>query len=375
MQYRKFGKTNLQVSAIGLGTEHLNKKSRKTVVLVTQKAIGSGVNYFDIIFSFAEYRNNFGAALKGHRQEVIIAGHIGCAETNGRYRLSRNVKENKKLFLDLLRRLHTDYIDIYMIQMVNAYESYDRVMKRGGLMELGERFKKEGKVRYIGISGHNPPGVMRFIKGSHIDVLMFPINLAWDLNPGRKAVLDACYREDIGVVGMKIYGGGRLFHNKNSVQIDPVKCIAYVLAQPGVATTVPGVKNAKQLDGALRYFKSSAKEHNFNTVIKGFQEELEGNCLYCNHCLPCPAEIDIAKVILMVDRKSCEASEHPAENYIALKERRNFYSPGRIRPSSSRFKNLSLKASECTECGACMERCPFNVDIISKMKQAVELLG
>jgi predicted aldo/keto reductase-like oxidoreductase len=93
------------------------------------------------------------------QHQEIIAGHIGCTETNGQYRLSRDAKGNEILFLDLLSRLHADCVDILMIQMVNAFESYDRVMKPGGLMDLALRFKKEGKTRFIGISGHNPSGL------------------------------------------------------------------------------------------------------------------------------------------------------------------------------------------------------------------------
>ena len=153
MKYRKLGKTELDVSIIGLGTEYLNKKPRKTVVSVVHEAIEKGVNYFDLIFAFPEYRDNFGVSFKGYRDKIIITGHLGCAETNGQYRLTCDVKENEMLFLDLLSRLHTDYVDILMIQMVNTVESYDRVMRPGVLMELAQRFQQEGKARFIGSVG------------------------------------------------------------------------------------------------------------------------------------------------------------------------------------------------------------------------------
>ena len=373
MNYRKLGETGLDVSVIGLGTEYLNRKSRKTVVSVVHEAIERGVNYFDLIFAFPEYRDNFGAAFKRCRDRIIIAGHVGCAETNGQYRLSRDVKENGMLFLDLLSRLHTDYVDILMIQMVNAFESYDRVMKPGGLMELAQSFKQEGKARFIGISGHHPLGVMRFIEGGHIDVLMFPINLAWDFIPGRKEVLQFCDIKGIGVVGMKIFAGGRLFQRKESRLISPAQCINYVLSQPAVSTTVPGVKNSKQLRAALHFLEATDAEKKFNSIIKDLQEDLKGNCIYCNHCLPCPVGIDIGRVIQVVDKTVCNMSDNSQVDYKVLREKRNFYYPGRIRTSRSHFKGLSIKASECNECGVCMERCPFDVDVISKMKQAVKL--
>lgn len=370
MKYRKFGKTGLDVSIIGLGTEYLNRKPRKNVVSVVHAAIERGVNYFDLVFAFPEYRDNFGVAFKGYRDKVIIAGHIGCAETNGQYRLTRDVKENEMLFHDLLSRLHTDYVDILMIQMVNAVESYDRVMMPGGLMELAHRFQKEGKVRFIGISGHKSPGVMKFIQDGYIDVLMFPINLAWDFMPGRKEVFQACISKGVSLVAMKVFAGGRIFRKKDSRVITPAQCINYVLSQPGVCTVVPGLKNTKQLEEVLHFLEADNAEKDFTSVITEFQEDLEGNCVYCNHCLPCPVNIDIGRTIRMLDK-----ALQDADTYKAIRGKINFYYPGRIRASRNVSKEHSAKASACNECGVCMERCPFEVDVISKMKQAEQILN
>lgn len=373
MKYRRLGEIGLEVSIIGLGTEYLNGKAKETVVSVVHEAIEEGVNYFDLVFAFPEYRDNFGAAFKGYRDKIIIAGHVGCAETNGQYRLTRDVKENETLFLDLLKRLHTEHVDILMIQMVNAFESYDRIMKPGGLMELAQRFQQEGKARFIGISGHHPRGVMRFIKDGLIDVLMFPINLAWDFTPGRKEVLQTCDRQGVGLVAMKIFAGGRLFQRKKLISIDPVQCINYVLSQPGVCTSVLGVKNTKQLRAALQFLNVAEVQKDFSSIIAEFQEDLKGNCVYCNHCLPCPVGIDIGRVIQMADKALFDMSHKSKDDYQSLKRKINFYYPGRIRTKRSNFKGLSTIASECIECGACIKRCPFDVDVISKMKQAVKL--
>ena len=374
MEHRKLGKTGLNVSVIGLGTEYLNRRPRKTVISVVRESIERGINYFDLVFAFPEYRDNFGAAFRGCRRKVIIAGHVGCAETDGQYRLSHDAKENELLFLDLLNRLHTDYVDILIVQMVNAAESYDRVMKPGGLMELAFRFKKEGKTRFIGISGHHPFGVEPFIRGRHIDILMFPVNLAWDFIAGRREILEACADQDVGVVGMKVFAGGRLFQKRNP-SVKPALYINYALSQPAVATTVPGVKNKRQLTEVLEFVDATDGEKSFDSVVAGFQEELRGNCVYCNHCLPCPVGIDIGGVLRMLDKSLCDLSDDPAGERQSLRKRLNFYYPGRIRTRRSHFKGLSLKASECTGCGACTERCPFGVDVVSRMKRATELWG
>jgi len=94
MDFQKLGKTGLDVSVIGLGTEYLNGQSRETVVSVVHQGIDRGVNYIDMMFAFSEYRDNFGAALKGHRERVILAGHLGSTEKQGQYHKTRSVKRN-----------------------------------------------------------------------------------------------------------------------------------------------------------------------------------------------------------------------------------------------------------------------------------------
>ncbi|MCK4584025.1 4Fe-4S dicluster domain-containing protein, partial [candidate division WOR-3 bacterium] len=145
--------------------------------------------------------------------------------------------------------------------------------------------------------------------------------------------------------------------------------INYVLSQPGVSTVVPGVKNERQLEKTLHFLEANDAEMDFTSVITEFQEDLKGNCVYCNHCLPCPAEIDIGRTIRMLDK-----ALQDVDTYKAIREKINFYYPGRIRSTRIISKDHSVNASACTECGVCMERCPFEVDIISKMKQAEQIL-
>ena len=102
MKFRDLGRTDLNVSIIGLGTEYLNGQQRETVISVVHKAIERGVNYIDMVFSFPEYLDNLGEALQGYRERVILAGHLGSTEKDGQYHNSRNVKKSEPFFLDLV---------------------------------------------------------------------------------------------------------------------------------------------------------------------------------------------------------------------------------------------------------------------------------
>src|SRR5512135_3095447 len=172
MEYRTLGRTGLKVSAISLGTEYLNGQPRETVAAVVAEAIARGVNYLDIIFSFPDYLDNLGAALAGRRDEVFLALHVGCAETDGQYRRTRDIKECTTNFHDMLRRLGTDHADAIFVQNCDEQEDYDGIMSPGGLLELVERFRAEGKGRFLGFSGHSVPVPTQAVQSGRFDVLM-----------------------------------------------------------------------------------------------------------------------------------------------------------------------------------------------------------
>ena len=124
METRELGRTGLCVGAIGLGTEYLIEVPRQTVVSAVREAVDKGVNYLDVLFAFAHYRDNFGAALDGLRGEVILAGHLGAAEQDGQYRRTRDPAECEDLIHDLLRRLRTDYLDVLFLHNCDEEDDY-----------------------------------------------------------------------------------------------------------------------------------------------------------------------------------------------------------------------------------------------------------
>ncbi len=149
---------------------------------------------------------------------------------------------------------------------------------------------------------------------------------------------------------MKPFGGGQAFQRERP--LSPVQCLSYTLAQPGVSLALMGVKNLDELEANLRFLDAAAEEKDFSAVLQELRQGLAGTCVYCNHCLPCSAAIDIAVVMRMLAA---------AEQYGVGEDGRADYD------------ELSAKASDCVECGDCEERCPFSVEIIAKMRRAAEL--
>jgi len=351
VEYRRLGGLDREVSVIGLGTEYLDRRPRNTVISVVHEAIERGVNYIDILFTYSDYLDNLGAALKGQRDKVIITGHLGSAEKNGNYRKTRDLKECEDLFLDMLARLRTDFVDIVFLQFVARGTDYQRVMGSQGLLELALCLQQEGKAGMIGLSGHDISVALRVVRDGRIDILMFPINLTANSLLREKDLLNTCLTNRMGLVAMKPFAGGRLLQSSGSRPIRPVQCISYALSQTGVSTVIPGVQSVHELEAALHYLDATEEEKDFSSTLADVQQYSKGECVYCNHCLPCPVTINIGETIRMVDT---------ARRGISLE-------------LQTKYDTLLAKASACTECGACSERCPFEVDVISKMKRAIEL--
>ncbi len=378
MIYRKLGRTGINVGVVGLGAEYLEFEPESTVISVVHRAIDNSVNYIDLFMASPGVRDNFGKALRNKRQKVMIAGHLGAVMSGGQYCRSRERVESLAFYEDLLRRLKTDYIDVLMLHFVEKQADYDKVFHPGGLLDLALKLKKEGKARFIGMSGHDVPTALQAVKSGYIDVLMFPINPAFDTLPeemlpgislkeildhqapsvgeavsARKALYHACAAHNVALVAMKPYAGGVLFRdNPSSIVLTPVQCLSYALSQPAVCTVVPGCKNVTEMRQALAFLSVTAEEKDFSTIDSNPMWKLKGSCMYCNHCLPCPVNIDIGTLTRIVDTAGFGLSDTVAAAYEAL----------------------PVKASACTECGICVERCPFGVDVITNMNRAVAIL-
>ncbi len=374
MILRDLGKTGLQVGEIGLGTEHLGRtsKARESIVKVVDKAVDKGINYFDLIFNFKEYLDNYGIAFKAHRDKLVLACHLGSAETKrgGQYYKTRSIGIIEKVFTDSLSRLDTDYVDIANITYVKNMKEYEEVTRPGSVLDFAKQLKKQGKIHHVGISTHDASVVQTAARSRKFEVITYQINMANNALPGRNEALAACAHEGVGLVAMKPFAGGRLLWQNRTVGIasgkrgggstitlkipvamTPVRCLAYTLSQIGVCTTIPGVRSLEELDGVLSYQDVAAAEKDYSEIVKSFKEYHAGQCVYCNHCLPCPSHIDIGQVTRLLDISKS----------------------GVTADAKAKYDALEVKPSECTRCDVCRSRCPFDVDIVSNMERAATL--
>ena len=381
MEYRRLGKTNLMVSEIGFGGEWLERHPEEESVKLVQYAHTQGINIIDCWMPDPRSRDIIGRAISSCRDQWFVQGHVGSTYQNGQYTRTRNVEQCRIAFEDLLHRLRTDYVDLGMIHYVDLQEDWDRGI-RGPFLDYVTELKERGIIRHIGLSTHNPEIAIQAAESGLVEMILFSVNPAFDLmpptdnldhyfadqyaeglngvDPIRIKMYRVCEQHDVGLTCMKPFAGGRLFDAERSpfgVALTPVQCIHYALNKPGVASVLCGYDTREQVDAALAYEKAGDAEKDYASVLAGAPEHrfAGGECTYCGHCKPCPADIDIAMV-----NKLYDLAEMQSEVPESLKEH---------------YRSLSHHADECIGCRGCESRCPFGVPVAERMIRTAKLFG
>ena len=380
MIYRNLGGTGLKVSEIGLGCEGFLEKDGAFTERMFARAFEGGVNVMDLYSPDPDMHVRVGRAVGGRRKDFVYQAHLCTVWQNGQYRATRRMDEVVPSFEKMLKNLGTDYIDVGMIHYVDSAATWKQVTE-GGVAEYARKLKKEGKIRHIGMSSHNPVVALEAVKSRLVEVLMFSVNPCYDLLPGdedvdklfaeesyekplfnldpvREELYETCQRLGVGITVMKVYGGGDLLTDNSPAgkALTPAQCIHYALTRPAVSSVMIGAHSEKELADALAYESASDAEKDYASVFATFPKiSWKGHCMYCGHCAPCPKGIDVASVTKFLNLSKAQGSvpETVREHYAAL----------------------SAKAGDCIACGACEKRCPFGVKVIENMREAKRIFG
>lgn len=206
-------------------------------------AISNGINFMDIYSPNPDLRTNIGKALAGRREQFVIQGHLSTVWENGQYLRTRDTSKIIPAFEQQLKELDTDYLDIGMIHYVDAEEDFHKVFD-GDIIKIATTTKETRQNTPPRLSSHNPIVARMAVETGLIDVLMFSINPAYDLqppsenvdelfdeatfqhvrhniDPERERLYELCEREGVGIDVMKVYGGGDLLNEQNSPQAKP----------------------------------------------------------------------------------------------------------------------------------------------------------
>jgi aryl-alcohol dehydrogenase-like predicted oxidoreductase len=250
---RPLGKTGVQVSALGLGGFHLGSaKDLDEARRIVDEAIDNGVNFFDNCWDYHDGKSEewMGAALHGKHEKVVLMTKV-C--THG-----RDKKVAMRMLEESLRRLQTDHLDVWQIHEVIYEDDPDLIFAPNGAAEALVQAKKDGKVRFVGFTGHKDPSIhLRMLSHDFpFDTVQMPLNCfdatfrSFETN-----VLPELNRRGIAPLGMKSLGGSGEMVSQGGVRVGDA--FRYAMSLP-VATTISGMNSQAVLRQNL-------------AIAKGFQ--------------------------------------------------------------------------------------------------------
>ena len=355
MEYRIHPRTGDKISVIGLGSAYIFEGGPKVGIPALERALEGGINYYDLAAGDGKAFPIFGEAFSAVRKDVFYQIHFGADYSKGTYGWSLALDDVKRSIDWQLTQLRTDYIDYGFIHCQDELSDWAAYQKNGVLDHLLS-LKRQGMVRHLGLSSHTPAVIGAILDEIEVDTLMFSINAAYDSGEGEYAhgglnertdIYKRCEREGIGISVMKPFSGGQLLDPKLSPfgrALTRAQCLQYALDRPGVLTVLPGARDVQEVEDLLTFHDLPEEARDYSVIASFDLVDTSGACVYCNHCMPCPAGLDIGLINKYYDLAQAEdvlATEH--------------------------YRTLEHTAADCTGCGHCDSRCPFGVQQSERM--------
>lgn len=380
MQYRKFGKLDFEVSALGFGVMRLpllednqsidkekdvSKIDEELASKMIHYAIDHGVNYIDTAYPYHKGHSELlvGKALKnGYREKVKLATKLPVW-------LVEKHEDFEKYLDEQLEKLDTEYIDVYLLHSLNNH-TWNKI-KELGVFDFIERVKKSGKIKHIGFSFHDTLPVFKEIVDSYDwDMCQIQFNYMDENYQAGLEGLNYAADKDIAVVIMEPLRGGKLVKNippevneiwgTSQEKRTPAEwALQFVWNHPQVSMVLSGmnslndvIENIKTADKAIPQSLTNHDLETINKVKDVYREKVKVACTECGYCVPCPVGVPIPNIFTLYNNTSM---------YGAVGEAKTFY---------KRMMEAEKDASVCLECGECEQVCPQDIPIIESLRES-----
>jgi predicted aldo/keto reductase-like oxidoreductase len=335
MEVRKLGKTGLEVSVIGFGGIPIQRISFEEAHVLVNKALDLGINFFDTARGYTDSEAKIGAVLRKRRSEAVIATK-SMART--KEKMAADIRKS-------LKTLGVDFIDLYQIHNVRDRSTLERVLAPDGALAALQEAKREGLVKHIGITGHVKSVLLEALKIREFETVQFPFNVVE--NEGVQELLQLAEMHGVGTIVMKPLAGGAL---KNSDL-----ALRYLLEYP-VSTVIPGMDSVDQVERnvAVGDNPSPLSPSERELLMREAEQLGRTFCRRCDYCQPCPQGINIPMVLLF-------------DGYYLRYDLKEW--------ARERYRSLGVKVEACVDCGACEEKCPYNLPVRQLLRDAATRLS
>jgi len=333
MEKVRFGRTNLMVSKIAFGGIPIMRLSRAEASSLVRMSIDMGINFIDTAHSYTDSEEKIGDAIKGlKRDDIIIA--------------SKSPADDKKTFLEhvdlCLKRLGTDYIDIYQFHGISSKSKWDAVSAPDGAMEGMEEAVKAGKIRFPAFSSHSIPVSIELMKTNLFASVQLPFN--YIDNTAADEAIPLAKKLDIGFIAMKPMGGGLL--DNAGLSFRYLLGFDSIIPDPGFEK----LDEVKEIADIVNKNESLSPD-DIKEIERQKIEFGPSWCHRCDYCQPCPQGIAISLAL-------CVKSIFKR---MVIQRAHSFVGPA------------IEKAKTCLNCRACVNRCPYHLEIPELLKGQIEL--
>lgn len=377
MNYRKFGKLDLQISALGFGCMRLPTIDGKSgnidqaeATRMIRHAINEGVNYIDTAYGYHERMSEIavGKALQdGYRQKVNLATKLPVWLVN-------ETADFDKLLNEQLEKLQTDHVDFYLMHALN-HESWKKVVDLG-LLQRAEAAMADGRVRHIGFSFHDDLETFKTIVDGydHWTFCQIQYNYMDIENQAGTEGLQYAASKGLAVIVMEPLLGGKLARHipalnpiweTTETQHTPADwALQWLWNQPEVTLLLSGMSTLQQVDENLASASSSGiglLTGDELAVIANVREKIKQlspiPCTKCEYCLPCPNGVNIPR------------------NFEVYNEGAMYFDQDNARRAYKQWIKDDEKASQCIQCQECEDKCPQKIVISEWLPVLEEVLG
>jgi predicted aldo/keto reductase-like oxidoreductase len=329
----RLGKTELMVSAVGLGGIPIQRPTEEEAVEVVRRCLDLGINFIDTANMYGNSEKRIGRAIASRREGLILA-------TKSHARQGPELRQHLELSL---KQLGVDYIDLYQLHNVSNFEDYEKSLASGGPLDVVREAQAAGQVGHIGITGHSMEVALEAIKSGFFETMMFPFNCV--SNEAAEKLIPLAREHDVGFIVMKPMGGGLL---ENATV-----AFKYLRRFPDTVPIV-GIEKAGEIEEIIAIMEGDPQ---MTPAEEAEMDRLRAElgtrfCRRCGYCQPCPEDVPIQMIMILESMM-------------------------KRMPAGSFFPEWGTEivpqAENCVQCGECEEKCPYHLPIREMMEEHLAL--